>query len=407
MTIAPQRPDTRGPQWPSDPTTEQGWIDRAREVAELLVVDEAERERANERPYAEVELLRRAGLTVLMTPVTHGGGGQDWSVAYRVVRELATGDAGMAHVLGLHYMWAWMPRLTGTPEQVARFDALTGAHRWLWAGAANARGPQVTIRRDGDTLVFDGVKGFATGVPLSDRTVMEGVLEGTDTHLFAVVETDQPGLIPKDDWDNMGQRLTDSGGLTVAGVRAGWPDVLGAVDERVEPTRYGSMTVPIGQVLYAALWLGIARGALEHMVDYARAQGGSWGGHDRLVDEPRVLDTTGDLYAKLWAAEALLERVAQEARPIHADPESLTERARGEHKIRAAAVKARCDEVANEVTARIFEVTGARSTATKYGFDRFWRNVRTHTLHDPVAYQRREIGAFVLTDEIPVPGWYS
>lgn len=403
-----ERPDTRGRKWPSEvPTTERAWIDLAREVASLLAADEAERERANGRPHAEVELLRRAGLTVLMTPVEHGGGGQEWPVAYRVVREIAAGDASMAHVLGLHYMWAWMPRLTGTAEQVERFDAGTGEHRWLWAGAANARGPQVTIRQDGRALVFDGVKGFATGVPLSDRTVMEGVLEGTDTHLFAVVDTAHPGLEPMNNWDNMGQRLTESGGLTVTGVRSRWDDVLGAVDGRVEQTLYGSMTVPIGQVLYAALWLGIARGALEHAVDYARTQGTPWGGYERLVDEPRVLDTVGDLAAKLWAAEALLDQVAQEALPVHRAPATLTERGRGEHKVRAAAVKARCDEVANEVTARIFEVTGARSTATKYGFDRFWRNVRTHTLHDPVAYQRREIGAFVLTDEVPVPGWYS
>lgn len=402
------KPHSPTSQWPAEvPTTEAGWVELAREVGKLLASDEAERERANATPYAEVELLRDAGLTVMMTPVEHGGGGQEWPAAYKVVREVAAGDGSMAHVLGLHYMWAWMPRLAGTPEQVARFDAATVPDRWLWAGAANARGPQVTIRDEGDTLVFDGVKGFATGVPLSDRTVMEGVLEGTDTHLFAVVETDQPGLEPMGNWDNMGQRLTESGGLTVTGVRASWDDVLGVVDKTPVPTLYGSMTVPIGQVLYAGLWLGIARGALEHAVEYARTQGTPWGGYERLIDEPRVLDTMGDLYAKLWSAEALVDQVAQEALPIHRDPASLTERARGEHKIRAGAVKVHCDAVANEITSRIFEVTGARSTATKYGFDRFWRNVRTHTLHDPAAYQRREIGAFVLADEVPEPGWYS
>jgi alkylation response protein AidB-like acyl-CoA dehydrogenase len=33
---------------------------------------------------------------------------------------------------------------------------------------------------------------------------------------------------------------------------------------------------------------------------------------------------------------------------------------------------------------RVFELTGARPTAESYRFDQFWRNVRTHTLHDPV-----------------------
>ena len=75
--------------------------------------------------------------------------------------------------------------------------------------------------------------------------------------------------------------------------------------------------------------------------------------------------------------------------------------------MRVAAVKARATEVALEITSGIFEATGARSTASSLRFDRFWRNVRTHTLHDPVAYKRREVGRFVLTDALPEPTWYS
>jgi hypothetical protein len=62
-------------------------------------------------------------------------------------------------------------------------------------------------------------------------------------------------------------------------------------------------------------------------------------------------------------------------------------------------------KVAPEITAGIFEGLGARSTTAALGFGRFWRNVRT--LHDPVAYKRREVGAFLLRDELPEPTWYS
>jgi hypothetical protein len=46
-------------------------------------------------------------------------------------------------------------------------------------------------------------------------------------------------------------------------------------------------------------------------------------------------------------------------------------------------------------------------TALGEGLDRFWRNVRTHTLHDPVAYKRREVGRLVFEGELPEPTWYS
>jgi alkylation response protein AidB-like acyl-CoA dehydrogenase len=50
---------------------------------------------------------------------------------------------------------------------------------------------------------------------------------------------------------------------------------------------------------------------------------------------------------------------------------------------------------------------GARATASHYRFDRFWRNVRTHTLHDPVFYKAREIGDFALNGHIPGVSLYS
>jgi hypothetical protein len=57
------------------------------------------------------------------------------------------------------------------------------------------------------------------------------------------------------------------------------------------------------------------------------------------------------------------------------------------------------------VTAGVFEVTGSRATAKKVGLDRFWRDIRTHSLHDPVAYKNRELGEYVLLDKVNViPG---
>ena len=55
----------------------------------------------------------------------------------------------------------------------------------------------------------------------------------------------------------------------------------------------------------------------------------------------------------------------------------------------------------------VFELMGARATAGKYRFDRYWRNVRTHTLHDPVFYKAREVGEFYLKGQIPEVSLYS
>ncbi|MGY4971368.1 acyl-CoA dehydrogenase family protein [Streptomyces nigrescens] len=403
-TVAPSdwttRPAPEGP---------QGWIERATEVAAVLATDAAERDRAGATPYDEVRLLKDSGLVTLLGPVEHGGGGQDWPTAYRVIREVSKADGSIGQLLGYHYLWNWAARLVGTREQWEAVEAEAARQRWFFGGAVNPRDKDVVVRDEGETLVFSGRKSFSTGSKVSDVTVLEGVLEGTDSHVFAIVPSDSDGLTFHGDWDHIGQRLTESGSVTLDGVRVPWSAAAGYVDKEFRPRVYNTLNVPTIQLVFAHFYLGIAAGALETAAVYTRTKARSWlhGGHERAADEPYVIDTYGDLTAKLWAAEALADRVAGEGQRLHDAPDAVTEQDRGEFEVRVAAVKARATEVALEVTNRIFEVTGARSTASAEGLDRFWRNVRTHTLHDPVAYKRREVGRFVLDGALPEPTWYS
>lgn len=391
---------------PKDP---QGWVERAAEVAAVLATDAAARDRAGATPYAEVRLLKDSGLVTLLGPTEHGGGGQDWPTAYRVVREVAKADGSIGQLLGYHYLWNWAARLVGTREQWEHVEAEAARHKWFFGGAVNPRDDDVVVTEDGDDLVFTGRKSFSTGSRISDVTVLEGVFAGTDRHVFAIVPSDSAGLTFHDDWDNIGQRLTESGGVTLDGVRTPWASAAGHVDKEFRPRTYNTLNVPVIQLVFVNFYLGIAAGALETAAAYTRTTSRPWlhGGYDKAVDEPHVIDTYGDLTAKLWAVEALADAVAREGQPLHEDPDAVTEQARGEFEVRVAAVKARATEVALEVTSRIFEVTGARATAGAEGLDRFWRNVRTHTLHDPVAYKRREVGRYTLTGELPEPTWYS
>lgn len=50
---------------------------------------------------------------------------------------------------------------------------------------------------------------------------------------------------------------------------------------------------------------------------------------------------------------------------------------------------------------QLFEIQGARATTSSHGFDRHWRNIRTHTLHHQVAYRAREIGDWALNRRGP------
>ncbi|MDV7196876.1 acyl-CoA dehydrogenase family protein [Rhodococcus kroppenstedtii] len=411
MTITENRPSGTGAggRWTTTPTTPEEWIDRARDVATILAEDAVARDRGTEPPLAEVALLKDSGLATVLGPVEFGGGGQTWETAYRLIREVATADGSIGQLYGYHLLWFWAARLVGTPEQIAAVEQAATESRWFFGGAVNPRDNDVEIADEGDTLVYHGAKTFSTGSRVSDVTVLEGVLAGTDTHIFAIVPSNSEGLTFHDDWDNIGQRNTESGSVTIDNVRTDWSSAAGFVDKVFQPRVYNTLNVPIIQLVFVNFYLGIARGALDSAAEYTRTTTRAWlhSTVDNALDEPYIVDLYGDYTAKLWAVEALADAVAAEQQQLHDRADSLTEAERGEHEVRVAAAKARATEVALEITAGIFEALGARATASSHGFDRFWRNVRTHTLHDPVFYKRREVGRHVLTGELPTPTWYS
>lgn len=401
--------------WGPPPVTPQQWVDRAHAVAGQLAVDALERDRANATPYAEVRLLKDSGLVTLLGPVQHGGAGQAWTTALRVVRAISAGDGSIGQLLGYHYVWAWAARLVGTPEQVAAVEEQATRERWFFGGAVNPRDADLVIREEGDELVFSGQKSFSTGGRVSDVTVLEGVVEGTEQHVFAIVPTDQPAIRFLGDWDSLGQRLTESGGVVVEGVRVPWAAAAGFVPVEggweFRPRVYNTLNVPLIQLVFTYLYLGIADGALATATTYTRERTRPW----PYTPDPKasgreefhVLETYGELASRLWAAESLAERAASLIEQINAHADTVTEAERGEAAVVVAAAKQVAVEVGLDLASRVFEVTGARATASSVGLDIYWRNLRTHSLHDPIAHKRAEVGRYVLLGEIPEPTWYT
>ena len=78
--------------WTSLPDTAEAWLVRAREVAEVLAQDAAQRDQDNKSPRAEVALLKHSGLLKLLGPKKYGGGQQPWTVGYQAIREVAKAD---------------------------------------------------------------------------------------------------------------------------------------------------------------------------------------------------------------------------------------------------------------------------------------------------------------------------
>lgn len=102
------------------PTSTEGWLERAREVSEILGSDAPARDIENKSPQAEISLLKSASLLKVLGPKDIGGGGQNWEVAYKVIREVAKGDGSIGMLLGYHLLWSTTANVVGNEEQKKR-----------------------------------------------------------------------------------------------------------------------------------------------------------------------------------------------------------------------------------------------------------------------------------------------
>ncbi|KAG5665573.1 hypothetical protein KAF25_009698 [Fusarium avenaceum] len=408
-------------QWSTLPTDAEGWIKRAQDVADVLAKDAPARERANKSPKAEVALLKHSGLLKILGPAKYGGGEQPWSVAFRAVREVTKKDGSVGMLLGYHLIWSATANVVGTPEQAERTHKLILSNNYFVGGAVNPRDSDLKIISDGDKIVFNGFKNFSTGGVISDLTVLEGVYGDKEEHIFAIVPTQQPGIQFKHNWDNVGLRLTESGSVNIENVSAPWADALGWDAEAKKPDPsilaipFTSLFLPTIQLNFANLYLGLAAGALEFAQAYTLKNTRAWpfGGDnkEKATDEFYILSTYGNFFAHQRAAEALAEKVNAQADALYAtysqNRSGVTAEQRGEFAEWVASLKVVTTDTGLRITSGVFEVTGSRATSAKTGLDRFWRDLRTHTLHDPVAYKNRELGRYFLLGEYPELSWYT
>ena len=158
------------------PSKPDEWIERATHVSAILAEDAAAREKEKKSPFAEIALIKSAGLTKILGPRKYGGGAQAWDVAYKVLREVAKGDGSLGMLLGYHLLWSWTSAVVGTDEQNDRTQKLINENNLFVGGAVNPRDDDQVITDEGDHIVFSGFKHFNTGGVVSDLTVLEGVI---------------------------------------------------------------------------------------------------------------------------------------------------------------------------------------------------------------------------------------
>nr|WP_297531230.1 acyl-CoA dehydrogenase family protein [uncultured Roseateles sp.] len=374
-----------------------------------LAATAVQRDREGGHAAEQRELIRASGLLALTIPETHGGLGGGIPEFFQVVRRIARVDSALAHVLAFHHLQLYGVSLYGGPAATAhgaRHLRETAEQRLFWGNALNPADTRLSATREGAGWRLDGVKGFCSGALGSDRLTVSATT-GEGGFLIGIVPTRREGVRVEQDWDAFGQRQTDSGTVRFDAVRLDDDELLQVPGQ--SPTPRATLRSQIAQLIMTHLYLGLGEGAFDEARRYTATRGRAWAasGVARAVDDPLVQHRYGDLWLKVRAAQAVAADAVELLRRALERGDALTARERGEVALAGAEAKVLAHRAGVEVGSQLFELTGARSTSAEFGLDRFWRNARVHTLHDPVDYKLRDLGRFFLDDRIPDPTAYS
>jgi SfnB family sulfur acquisition oxidoreductase len=377
----------------------------AAQLKPLFAAEAVERDRERRLPFAEVDLFSQSGLWGITIPKAYGGAGVSQVTLAKVFATLASGDPSLTQIAQNSFEIIDVIRLTGSEAQKRDLFGKVLAGQRLGNAFSEFKGKNVeafetTLKTHGDGYAVQGQKFYSTGALFAHLVPIVALDE--DGHVVvAVADRDAPGLKVVNDWSAFGQRTTASGTVILDNVLVDAARVLPAHIVYEHPSAVG----PQSQLIHAAIDAGIARGAIEATIDLVRNHARPWidSGQARASDDPYTIAAIGDLKIKLHAAEALLERAGLQ---LDATIAAVSEETIGLAKIAVAEAKVLSTDIALLASSKLFELAGTRSTLGVHNLDRFWRDARTHTLHDPVRWKLHAIGQFYLNDiQPPLHSW--
>jgi SfnB family sulfur acquisition oxidoreductase len=358
----------------------------ARRLAAELAADAARRDRDRVLPRDAVERMSRAGLWAITVPRDHGGAGVSAATVAEVTAILAEADGSIGQIPQNHFYMVEAIRLDGSAEQKATWfgrvlDGDRIGNALAEVGTRTHTDFRTTLLPEGDGFRLDGRKFYSTGA-LFAHWIAAVAKDADGRRTIALVPRDAPGLTLIDDWSAFGQRTTGSGTTLFEGVRVDPAAIIPHHRAFARPTPMGALA----QIIHAAVDLGIARAAIAA----GRREGSS---------DPALIGLAGELMIGLHGAEAMIGRAGRLIDIATAAPDLDTVTAAS---VAVAEAKVLTTEIALRAGNALFDLLGPAATEGDQRLDRFWRDARTHTLHDPVRWKLHAIGNWTLNG-VPPP----
>lgn len=338
-----------------------------REVKPLAV----EQDQKEEFPVFLAKKMGEAGLFGITLPVEYGGQGLDYLSYIIAIEEVARVDSSPAATVAAHNSLGIAPIYAyGTEEQRRRFlpGLCTGEKLWAFGltesnAGSDAKGVETTAKPEDGQWIINGSKLFITN---SSSSIASGItiqaITGSrngEKELSAILmERETPGYTAEPITGKLMWRAVDNGKLNFENCSVPASNLLG---KRGEGMKIMLSTLDAGRLSIAAMGLGLAQGAFEMALDYARKRK-QFG--KQLIEFQAISFKLAEMATKIELARNTLYhacRLKDAGLPFGKQ---------------AAMAKLYCSEIAREVSDESLQVHGAYGFLKENHIERFYRDQR-------------------------------
>ena len=377
-------------------TEEQQMIkDLARQIAEEKIVPvRAHYDETQEFPWEIVKVMAESDLFRIYIEEEYGGLGGGVFELTLAVEELSKACGGMALALAATGLGTYPIILGGNEEQKKKYlpDIADGKKLAAFAltepnAGSDAGGIETTAVKDGDSYILNGTKQWITNggeaetytvMALTDRT------RGTRGASMFIVEKGTPGFSFGKKENKMGIRSSATSELVFEDCRVPAENLLGREGIGF---MLAMKTFDYSRPGVAAQALGIAQGAFDAAVDYAR--------HREQFGRP-VISNQGlqfmlaDMATQIEAARGLLYATAR----------SIDEAKSGvKYAKESAMAKMYASDVAMSVTVDAVQIFGGYGYMKEYPVEKMMRDAKITQLYEGTNQIQRQIIASSLIKE--------
>ncbi len=351
----------------------------------------------NEFPHDMVKKLAEMGLMGIPYPKEYGGAGMDVLSYAIAVEELARVDGGAGVILSAHVSLGSYPIMAfGTEEQKQKYLVPLAKGEKLGAfgltepnAGSDAGGTETTAVLQGDHYILNGGKIFITNAPIADTYVVFAVTTpgiGTRGISAFIVEKGWEGFEFGDHYDKMGIRSSSTAELIFNDVKVPKENLLG---KEGEGFKIAMSTLDGGRIGIASQALGIAQGAFEHAVEYAkeRVQFGIPIAHQQ-INSFKI----ADMATKLRCARFLVYSAAELKE--HHEP----------YGMESAMAKQYASDIALEVVNDALQIFGGTGYLKGMEVERAYRDAKICTIYEGTNEIQRVVIASHIIGKAPKTG---